>query len=64
MSYMLPKYVRDGLKKAGVRHTLGVKIENWAEGERYKSNDDVIYCKDGEVVSVRRKANWIWRKEE
>lgn len=61
---ILPDYVRQGLKTAKVSHLFGVQIENWAEGERYRSNNDVIYCKDGRVVSVRRMAKWIWREGE
>lgn len=60
---MLPDYVRSDLKKIGYPHTFGVQIDDWAEGPRFKAKDDVIYCKDGEVVSIRRKAAWLWRKE-
>ena len=56
MSFILPKDIRKQLSYIGVPHTFGVQIENWAYGQRYKSDDD-------EVVSVRRKAKWIWRKD-
>lgn len=63
MGFILPKDIRKQLSHIGVPHTFGVQIENWAYGQRYKSDDDVIYCQNGEVVSVRRKAKWIWRKD-
>ena len=57
MGFILPKDIRKQLSH------IGVQIENWAYGQRYKSDDDVIYCQNGKVVSVRRKAKWIWRKD-
>lgn len=63
MGFILPKDIRKQLSHIGVPHTFGVQtdrdislIENWAY-------DDVIYCQNGKVVSVRRKAKWIWRKD-
>ena len=64
MKFILPGSVRKQLSKIGIPHTFGAQMENWAYGKRYKSNDDIIYCQDGEVISVRRKATWIWRKNE
>ena len=63
MGFILPKDIRRQLSHIGVPHTFGFQIGNWAFGQRYKSADDVIYCQNGEVVSVRRKAKWIWRKD-
>lgn len=61
---LLPEYIRNQLKSIGIPHLFGVRIDDWAEGERYKSNKDVIYCKDGRVVSVRRMAKWLWREDD
>lgn len=62
MMGMLPGYVRADLNEIGCPHTFGVQLDDWSGGERWKAKDDIIYCKGEEVVSVRRKATWIWRK--
>ena len=55
MGFILPKDIRKQLSHIGVPHTFGVQIENWAYGQRYKSDDDVIYCQKGRFCSQKSK---------
>ena len=58
---VLPRFVRDALREIGVRRVLGVQIDPWVAGARYKTGDYVIYCEGESVVSVRKKTQWVWR---
>jgi hypothetical protein len=62
---LIPKYHRQMLKRIGHPHWFWYRIDNWAWGERYKFiNGVVAYLFDGEIVTLRRSANIIWRKED
>ena len=60
--YLAPKYKETTFTYRSTTY-IRLQIGNWAYGQRYKSDDDVIYCQNGQVVSVCRKAKWIWRKD-
>ena len=66
MSKMLiPKHHRQMLKKAGFRRWFWYQISNWAYGERYKFRDgSIAYLMDDEIITVRRGAKILWRREK
>ena len=62
---LIPKYHRQMLKRIGHPHWSWYRIDNWAWGERYKFRNGVVaYLFNGEIVTLRRGANIIWRKED
>ena len=62
---LIPKHHRQLLKGIGHHHWFWYRIDNWAFGERYKfKNGLVAYLFDDEIVTLRRGANIVWRKEK
>ena len=61
---LISKYHRQQLKRIGHHRWFWYRIGNWAYGERYKFHDGTVaYLFDNEIVSLRRGANFSWRKE-
>lgn len=62
---LIPRHHRLTLKKACFRYWLWYQISNWAYGERYKFRDgNIAYLKDDEIITVRRGAKILWRREK
>ena len=62
---LIPKHHRQMLKKAGFSPWFWYQISNWAYGERYKFRDgSIAYLMDGEIITVRRGAKILWRREK
>ena len=62
MRLLIPKHHRKMLRSIGHRHLRWYQIEDWAMGERYKfKNGTVAYLLDGEIITIRKGANIIWR---
>ena len=62
---LIPKHHRQMLKSIGHPHLLWYRIDNWAYGERYKFQDgSIAYLMDGEIITVRRGAKILWRREK
>lgn len=61
---LIPKHHRQHLKSLGYPHWFWYEIHDWAFGKRYKFRDGlVVYLFDDEIISLRRGAEIIWRKE-
>lgn len=61
---LIPKYHRQHLKSIGHPHWFWHEIHDWAFGKRYKfRNGMVAYLFDDEIITLRRGADIIWRKE-
>jgi hypothetical protein len=59
---LIPKHHRKLLRSIGHPHLFWDRIENWGFGERYKFKNGVVaYLFDGEIVTLRRGANIIWK---
>ena len=61
---LIPKHHRQFLKSIGHWHLLWYPIADWALGKRFKFKNGVVVClyKD-EIISLRHRAIFIWRKE-
>ena len=60
----IPKNHKMRLKSIGHRHWFWKQIPNWAYGERYRFlNRDIAYLRNGEIITIRRGTNILWRKE-
>ena len=65
MEMLIPKYYRQHLKYIGHHRWFWSRIDDWAFGERYKFRDGMVaYLAEGEIISLRRGANFVWRKED
>lgn len=61
---LIPKHHRQLLRSIGHPHLVWYPIVDWALGERYKFKNGVVaYLFDGEIVTLRKGANILWRKE-
>ena len=61
---LIPKYYRQQLKSIGHPHWFWYRTYDWALGRRYKfRNGTVAYLFDDEIITLRRGADIIWRKE-
>lgn len=59
---LIPKHYRKRLRTLGHNHLFWHPIANWAYGERYKFKNGVVaYLLDGEIVTLRRGANVMWK---
>ena len=59
----IPKQYRKQLRAIGFRWLFWERIHDWAFGERYRSRDRcIIYCREGEILSIRRGDRTLWRK--
>ena len=61
---LIPRHHRQFLRSIGHPHLFWYRIHDWAYGERYKfKNGEVIYLFDGEIITIRKGATVLWRKE-
>ena len=61
---LISKNHRTFLKRIDHPKWFWHRINDWAFGERYKFKDGAIaYLFDGEIVTIRKGADIIWRKE-
>ena len=61
---LIPKHHRQFLRSIGHHHWFWYPTHNWAYGKRYKfRNGVVVYLFDEEIITLRRGADLIWRKE-
>ena len=61
---LIPKHHRKSLRSIGFPHLFWYPKPQWAWGDRYKFKDgSVAYILDDEIISIRKNAKVIWRKE-
>ncbi len=61
---LIPKHHRKFLRSVGFPHLFWYDLPNWAYGDRYKFKDgSVAYLFDGEIVTIRKNARILWRKD-
>ena len=61
---LVPKHHRQFLKSIGHWHLLWYPVAGWAYGKRFKfKNGVVVYLHGDEIVSLRHRTDFIWRKE-
>lgn len=62
---LIPKKHRQVLKRVGRPHLFWYRISDWAFGERYKLlNGVTVLLFEDEIITLRRGANVLWRKED
>lgn len=62
---LIPEHHRRLLRSIGHPHWFWYPIHEWAFGERYKfKNGDVVYLFRGEIITLRRGPNVLWKKED
>lgn len=61
---LIPKHHRQMLKHIEYPHMFWFRIDDWAFGNRYKFNDGTVaYLFDDEIITLRKGAKVLWRKE-
>jgi hypothetical protein len=61
---LIPKHHRKLLRSIGHPHLFWHQIRDWAFGKRYKFHNGVVaYLFDDEIITLRRGAKILWRKE-
>lgn len=62
---LIPSNRRRLLRDIGHYHLFWYRIDDWAFGERYKFKNGVVaYLFDNEIVTLRRGATILWRREK
>ena len=61
---LIPKHHRQFLRAIGFPHLFWYNLPMWAYGDRYKFKDgSVAYLFDDEIVTIRKNARILWRKD-
>ena len=62
---LIPKHYRHQLRSIGYRNLFWRRIQDWAFGERYKLiGGEVVYIFDGDIITIRKGTDILWRNLE